>query len=293
MSDTLPTVTWEHIGPAQASAYIATNQNNYRKVRAEVVTRYATNMRNGTWTEDNGATIVFDHAGRLVDGQHRMHAVVACGQPFRFLVVRGGTDKGSDRNLGRNVVQDVAHLGQPQASKTIAAARIVALFEKGLINDIPNGGIRAASFPWMTDSFLCDMVQRCEGIHVSVMFGSNYRVLKCGFAGAPVAATHYLLRGDMSDFRDEFFESLFDGAGLHKGSPILALRNAIGVERTHAIRHHHRMSSRRMLALLWKAWNAWVCGVDVQLLKFIDSESIPSLITTCSTLDSMCHANKR
>ena len=44
-------------------------------------------MRNGLW-ELNGAAIVIDEFGNLIDGQHRLSAVVESGTTQQFVVVR-------------------------------------------------------------------------------------------------------------------------------------------------------------------------------------------------------------
>ena len=45
-------------------------------------------MQNGEW-KLNGKSICFDWNGRLLNGQHRLSAVVRSGVPLTTLVVRG------------------------------------------------------------------------------------------------------------------------------------------------------------------------------------------------------------
>lgn len=65
-----------------------TNGNKQRNVRWKTVDGYAKDMLEGRWKE-NGETIKFDKEGRLMDGQHRIWAVIKSGVPTEFLVVRG------------------------------------------------------------------------------------------------------------------------------------------------------------------------------------------------------------
>lgn len=62
--------------------------NKQRRVRQNTVDMYAQAMTEGRW-KDNGETIKFDAEGRLMDGGHRVRAVIQSGVPIEFLVVRG------------------------------------------------------------------------------------------------------------------------------------------------------------------------------------------------------------
>jgi len=52
------------------------------------VKEYVSAMIEGEWLY-NGEAIKFDRDGRLVDGQHRLEAVVKANKPIAFLVIRG------------------------------------------------------------------------------------------------------------------------------------------------------------------------------------------------------------
>ena len=69
--------TWsiKVIGPDQAKAYLALNQVN-RKVNSADVERYAEEMRMGRWKGVSGETIKISKSGRLLDGQHRLLAII-------------------------------------------------------------------------------------------------------------------------------------------------------------------------------------------------------------------------
>jgi len=66
--------TVETIGPKEAQEYLDKNNTN-RKLRAGVVEKYATDMRNGTWTACVDP-IVFYENGDIASGQHRLWAII-------------------------------------------------------------------------------------------------------------------------------------------------------------------------------------------------------------------------
>ena len=77
----------EIISPEQAQAYL-TNNAKHRKVKQKKVDEYMKEMRDGKWRL-NGKVLIFDRNGRLLNGQHRLHAVVQSGVSLTTLVVRG------------------------------------------------------------------------------------------------------------------------------------------------------------------------------------------------------------
>lgn len=81
------TVEVEVITPEKAAEYL---QNNayHRKVKKKKVAEYMKEMEDGNW-KLNGKTITFDKNGRLLNGQHRLGAVVKAQVPLTTLVVRG------------------------------------------------------------------------------------------------------------------------------------------------------------------------------------------------------------
>jgi hypothetical protein len=82
-----PSSAFELITPDIAAAYLARNPRN-RLIEKRIVRRYASAMRAGHW-ESTGQSIQFDTTGDLVDGQHRLTAIVETGLSFTMLVVRG------------------------------------------------------------------------------------------------------------------------------------------------------------------------------------------------------------
>jgi hypothetical protein len=82
-----PTVKIEQITPQIAGVWLDQNANNNRKVRSGRVKGYAADIRAGRWRLSDQA-ITFDVHGVLVNGQHRLLAIVDADMPITSLVVR-------------------------------------------------------------------------------------------------------------------------------------------------------------------------------------------------------------
>jgi hypothetical protein len=82
------TSTIETITPAIAAAYLGRRNGYQRTVRSRTVRRYADDMVAGRWGLTHQG-IAFDQDDQLVDGQHRLEAVVLSQQTLQMMVTRG------------------------------------------------------------------------------------------------------------------------------------------------------------------------------------------------------------
>src|SRR4051812_40935726 len=79
------------ITPALAQEWLKLNTKN-RVLRPHRVSTFARDMKMGRWML-NGEAITFSDLGRLLNGQHRLHACVEANRSFETVVMRGVPDK--------------------------------------------------------------------------------------------------------------------------------------------------------------------------------------------------------
>lgn len=79
------------VTPEIARNLIDTSNRDNRKIKPNVVKKYAKMMRNGDW-KFSPETISISKSGKLLNGQHRMLAVVESGVTCRFLFATGFDD---------------------------------------------------------------------------------------------------------------------------------------------------------------------------------------------------------
>ena len=72
------------IAPELAHEFLSRAGVN-RNLRMGKVYQYAADMKSGRW-DLNGETIKFNTDGELIDGQHRLHAVISAARPVSMLV---------------------------------------------------------------------------------------------------------------------------------------------------------------------------------------------------------------
>ena len=95
--------TIETITPYIAGLYLKFNNDN-RPLRKTHIRELASDMTEGNWQVTHQG-IAFDISGRLIDGQHRLHAIIEAGVSIQISVTRGCSassfsilDRGSNRS---------------------------------------------------------------------------------------------------------------------------------------------------------------------------------------------------
>ena len=129
-----PTATWELVTPDQARAYLGNAMKN-RRISPPSVRKAAAQMRDKRWRDTTSQSIAFGADGRLMDGQHRLAAVVLADRPVTFLVVRGLSDDVQDvldTGRARNAGDVLRMSGIPSANANAAAVRLLLTYDMGV-----------------------------------------------------------------------------------------------------------------------------------------------------------------
>lgn len=205
-------IRFEIITPMLAKAYLTSNTSN-RSIRETAVEEYASEMRAGRWKKTHQG-IAFDTNGALVDGQHRLLAVVKSGVSVELAVTRGveaDTQDVVDAGRKRTTAdQLMLRHGVKNANLTAASARSIALicgFEKTSTFSIG----KAMS------------VLEVYGPEIQETIGYAMH-FKSARKAPVIAAISFALKSHGEEVR-EFVSKLVSGDDLKKGSPILTLRN--------------------------------------------------------------------
>jgi hypothetical protein len=82
------TFAFEYVTPAMAARWLETINSMNRKINKRAIKRLASDMQAGKFLTTHQG-IAFDAQGGLLDGQHRLKAIVTSGVPCQLLVSRG------------------------------------------------------------------------------------------------------------------------------------------------------------------------------------------------------------
>lgn len=251
-----PVAELVNVTPALANRWLAGNTVN-RSIREAAVNQYATDMIAGRWTVTNDA-ICFSPDGLLLNGQHRLNAVIAADETVAMLVMRNMPVESMghmDAGIKRTSADYFGFHGETHSAALASALKLALLYSDGRL--YKDRKVQAISNGEMKD-FLVDNPE----IRDSVSFiYSHTRTIDLTPTVKIVA--HWLFANASSrEQADMFFELLASRVGLPKGSPILALDSRLREMR----RQRTRLTHRDELALVVKAWNYWRTGRDVRAL---------------------------
>ena len=260
----------ETITPEIAKTMLGENVNN-RRISRDNVNLFAREIRNGEW-RFNGEAIKFGKDGRLLDGQHRLLAVIAADKPLTTLVIRGLEDETQQTmDSGKPAPWRRAHLAR---RKELHAARLTGRavyladqlgMEAAAQNDLkPTRG--------EIISFIDQTPQLADVLAASRAFRSQSGDM---LTSSMFASLWWTFAHIDTDAANRFFMSLASGANLQADDPILILRNTL-MAQPHKAGRSARDNRVRIAALTIKAWNKWRKGKPLRQLKFSAGESFPT-----------------
>jgi hypothetical protein len=204
----------ETIGPDRAEEYLAANRGNRNIVQAHVAA-LARDIRNGQWMF-NAQPICFSRSGRLLNGQHRLSAVLEAGQPIEVLVMRGLPEEAFptyDKQAKKAPALD--EMFEDFGDKALISATAVLLWRRELR---PEGEPNARP----TSSEIRDVIK--EHPELMRFRGFARKLVRYGRASALVYAAYRIIRGNPTLGR-VFLDRLETAANLPAGHIILKLRD--------------------------------------------------------------------
>ena len=254
------------VTPEDATALLDRNVAN-RPLSRRWVYRLAQRMADGEW-RINGETIKIDRAGNLLDGQHRLAAIVSYGGAvdleFRYDVDRDAfatIDQGKKRGFADllaidgylNVAQTAGiatqlwrythGFGMGSHGSTNASTVTLREFLRNDVPDLPN---------WIIGHYGERNVQRLTTF-------SNIP----GLPPSVIGALWYAAWHASPETADGFFNDVAHGEGLIMGDPAYAVRETLFRSTT----TRRKLPNDEVAAQVVRGWNAYVHGRRAYNLK--------------------------
>jgi hypothetical protein len=246
-----PEMSVETLTPQDAKALLDANDSN-RTVRKRLVITYARDMAAGRW-QFTGEAIKVAEDGVLLDGQHRLMAIVESGTPIPMLVIRGlshaaqaAMDTGAKRTAG-----DALSLRGEKTSALLASVAKMILSDGSRLDVTPS---------------TIELIEVVEANDTLRWVLEHFPPFQLKHLTSPTVVGYAYWRLHQIDpFQAaEFFDRLTTLVGLPAGSPILALHRRLTAHVRNKSSRQHR---REALFYIFTAWNAWRRGEDRALVK--------------------------
>lgn len=265
-------ITVEKIDPDRAKALLANMRNRrYQQAHAQKLSR---DMTSGNWRPNSTIQIADTAEGEcLIDGQHRMRAVIIAGTPQEFIVIRGVSledqrviDVGRGRTLG-----DTLTLNGESHANVLAAA--IGWFWRRSQNltrytsktpTIAEGLQTLREHPALRQS-ITPVSPAARTLRVSIGMG---------------ACLYYEMTKIDPDSASDFWRKLASGLDIHEEHPVYVLRSRL---EKNAISTTVKLENLTICAFIIKAWNAYIRGDDMKILRWTrggaNAEEFPELET--------------
>lgn len=259
------------IGPDDAKAMLERNTKGQRSISTAAVERYAIDMASLDWVF-NGAPILFSTENELLDGQHRLSAIVASGEPQIVLVVTGidptamvTIDAGRKRSYADSL--KIRGFSNHAALATIANKNWH--WHHGNYGLRGVGRVADPKFLSSTPSnaqkdFWMDKVEKAYGITLShaATFAVGAYQKRPGISASTYGLAWVVLSSINKDWRDGFFhELLVESKSPNSGYPIVALTNRLG-----RLKPNERFDPVDQLDAIFTAFNFWLSGREIKTL---------------------------
>lgn len=230
------------VTPEIARQMLARNSAN-RPLRRSYVSTLAHAIRRGDWML-NGESIKFSQTGALLDGQHRLSAVIEAQKSVKVVVVYGLANDAFitiDMNRRRTAADALAIAGVPNEKLMAAAIRLILILSNNPVqfrqtftpSEVKEwcDAYQDELHQWLT---LARMVSKTNLLDPSIVIGLSY----------------YFHAKDPEAVRP-FFARIADGMGLEHDDPIFALRELLAKNATSV----SKLPRHFIVATVIKAWN--------------------------------------
>ena len=264
--------------PDIAKGWLRHNTLN-RKFSRNGARSLSTEMARGYWRE-NGESIVFDREGILIDGQHRLQAVLNSGHKYLAPVVTGVSavvrptvDTGKKRSGAANLQM------AGEKNSTILASALL-LWKGYAARDVRVMTHPAAGGPGRRTSIprIMQYVNEVPEIREAVAEAMSLRPSGAGRALVPASEVAMIWlaiieAGASKDRANQFLGCVLSGFNLSENSPIIGLRRRL----IDSIRPGLRMDKRERLALVLKTWQLWSTEQTRKVIRWETDEPFPFL----------------
>lgn len=277
-------VVQETIDPNRAHMYLERAANAGQKQRhlsEKRVERFANAMLAGQWHLTH-QTIGLDSEGVLIDGQHRLAAVVQSGTTQQFLVVYESdpeTFDVIDTGTARTAGDTLAIAGYTNVNVLSASARMLMAYDtiKGTKNTLGSASSKmtTADVLRLVESKRGELLMAStgEGASLAGVFGRH------GSKTWLTTAVVLLMESDVpKEIAAEFLTKLRTGEMLKAGSPILAMRRWLMSE-TGWVSNSHSIRNTIGIAVFIKTVNAWLGKDERKISVFrVGTEIMPEIV---------------
>lgn len=241
----------EEITPYYAMKLLEMNTNN-RPINKNIINNYTESMKRGKW-QYNGDSIRISKTDCILDGQHRLNAIIKSGLAFQMLVIRGlpdevfqTIDRGKKRSIG-----DTLHI-KGYNNRFVLSAILMLIYKY----NINKKNMFSKEIPSPSPDQILDIIQNDPDIINSIeIIDKRGKHTNRGLLPLSLSCFlyHILSKSGYAREARDFFHSIYNGSNIDINNPILFLRNILIEKKRGA-----SIDQKYLTALTIKTWNAYI-----------------------------------
>jgi hypothetical protein len=263
------------ITPKKAAEFLEANTSN-RPLSKATVKSFAEAMTRGDWMVTHQG-IAFSSTGVLVDGQHRLAAIVEADMPVELTVFTDVNDRTFDvldTGRRRNAADVLALEGEKSVTMLAAMVRTVWLYENRPDLTWSGGGAAVTNHQIVTT--LTAHPKLRDFIAVGDQLAAAIGMIKSAAGAASYIVSQANPKADLSPW----FDGVTEGVGLGKGDSRLMLRRVMfNMTRKREGQPKRRRDTREHVGLYFKAFSAWATSETLSQLRFAGRDPLPAIAT--------------
>jgi len=266
------------VSPEVALEWLKRNDANRLFTRGNA-RALAAEMERGYWQE-NGESIVFDTFGVLVDGQHRLQAVLNSGYEYLVPVVTGvqaAARPTVDTGVKRSAANNLQMADEPYASLLAATLLLWRGYQAKNVRQMTHPA-SVAPEDRVSIPRILEYLEEWPGLREAARESFALRPAGPGRSLVPSSEAAMIWfaivqSGASRERANEFLGSVLTGYDLAANSPIIGLRRRL----IDQLAPGQRMDKRERIALVLKTWQLWSTGKSRKVIRWEPTEPFPFL----------------
>lgn len=272
------------ISPELAQKMLDTMGRN-RTLSDKITKKYMAKLERDEWVL-NGETIVFDDEGKLINGQHRLNAIIKTGIPMPTFIVSGISDTRAfatfDDGKGRSPADTLGLMGIKYPIEKAAIGKFLMLWDT--LDDKKQYPQKSYLRYQFSNKQLASFIRE-SGIDYKIqrildIFKGTQLFLSCP-AGSMLVAGLIAINDVNPVMGESFMKELLYG-GMDEGNPVLLLKQRF-LFKTSGKKRSSEADKTEMLALMFKTFNLWVKGKKIKTLRWRQEGEYPEYFPEITT----------
>jgi len=214
------------ITPSISALMLEGNVHYNRPKNDKNKVRLSTQMKNGLWKEDVNSTIGFSKNNVLLDGQHRLEAIIHSGCTISMWVCNNVDEKSFDViDSGKSRTPgDIFSINGIEKGNKVAASTMLLFTLNNKMSIHNNGSGKSNAAKDLTHHCLYKYYEYKEEYLGSIDYNSSV----FGLANSISNGVHaYLLQFEEEEIVNDFFYKLKTGSDIYEGHPIMTFREQL------------------------------------------------------------------